>query len=81
MTNLDHNKIPEYVKNALEVLHDAGFECFIVGGCVRDLIVGREPNDWDLTTNATPEQIIALFPKTVYENTFGTVAVVFEAES
>jgi tRNA nucleotidyltransferase (CCA-adding enzyme) len=81
MTNLDHNKIPEYVKNALEVLHDAGFECFIVGGCVRDLIVGREPNDWDLTTNATPEQIIALFPKTVYENTFGTVAVVFEYET
>lgn len=81
MTNLDHNKIPEYVKNALEVLHDAGFECFIVGGCVRDLIVGREPNDWDLTTNATPEQIIGLFQKTVYENTFGTVAVVYEYET
>lgn len=81
MTNLEHNKIPEYVKNALEALHDAGFECFIVGGCVRDLIVGREPNDWDLTTNATPEQIITLFPKTVYENSFGTVAVVYEVES
>ncbi len=81
MTTLDHNKIPDYVKNALKVLHDAGFECFIVGGCVRDLVIGREPKDWDLTTNATPEQIISLFPKTVYENTFGTVAVVFEYET
>lgn len=80
MTTLDHNKIPEYVKNALETLRNAGFECFIVGGCVRDLILGREPKDWDITTNATPEQIIALFPKTVYENNFGTVAVVFENE-
>ncbi|MBP6856174.1 MAG: CCA tRNA nucleotidyltransferase [Candidatus Pacebacteria bacterium] len=81
MTTLDHNKIPEYVKNALETLRNAGFECFIVGGCVRDLILGREPKDWDITTNATPEEIIALFPKTVYENSFGTVAVVFEDES
>lgn len=80
MTTLDHNKIPEQVKNASEVLRNAGFECFIVGGCVRDLIIGREPKDWDLTTNATPEEIIPLFPKTVYENSFGTVAVVYEQE-
>lgn len=80
MTTLDHNKIPEQVINAYETLRNAGFECFIVGGCVRDLIIGREPKDWDITTNATPEEIIALFPKTVYENSFGTVAVVFEKE-
>lgn len=80
MTTLPHNKIPEQVKNASEVLRNAGFECFIVGGCVRDLIIGREPKDWDITTNATPEEIIALFPKTVYENSFGTVAVVYEQE-
>lgn len=64
-----------YVTNELE---KAGFEAFVVGGCVRDLILGREPKDWDVTTNAKPEEIIALFPKTFYENTFGTVGVVDE---
>ncbi len=55
-----------------------GYEAWIVGGCVRDLILGRTPKDWDVTTNATPEQIQALFTKTVYENKFGTVAVILE---
>ncbi len=50
----------------------------MVGGCVRDLVMGREAKDWDVTTNAKPEQIISLFEKTVYENTFGTVMVVQE---
>ena len=49
-----------------------------MGGCVRDLVLGKKPNDWDVTTNATPEQIVTLFPKTFYENTFGTVGVVNE---
>ena len=80
MTTLNHNNIPEHVTHAFETLRNAGFECFIVGGCVRDLIIGREPKDWDLTSNATPEEIIPLFPKTVYENSFGTVAVVYEKE-
>jgi len=57
-------------------LHKAGYEAYLVGGCVRDLIIGREPKDWDITTNATPEQIIPLFEKTFYENSFGTVGVV-----
>jgi len=73
-------KIPEEVTRVTETLEKAGFEAFLVGGCVRDLILGREPKDWDVTTNANPEQIQALFPKTVYENKFGTVAVVFEGE-
>jgi tRNA nucleotidyltransferase (CCA-adding enzyme) len=63
------------VTNALEA---AGFQAFIVGGCVRDLIIGRTPKDWDITTDATPEQIQSLFVKTVYENRFGTVAVINE---
>ena len=71
-------KIPSYVTHVTQQLESAGFEAFIVGGCVRDLILGRIPKDWDITTNATPEQIIPLFEKTVYENKFGTVAVVFE---
>jgi tRNA nucleotidyltransferase (CCA-adding enzyme) len=71
--------IPAEVVAAAESLEKAGFQAYLVGGCVRDLFLGREPKDWDLTTNATPEQIMSLFPKTVYENTFGTVAVVNEA--
>lgn len=76
--NLDINKIPGYVTRVTETLEKGGFEAYLVGGCVRDLVIGRIPKDWDVTTNATPEQIIELFQKTVYENNFGTVAVVFE---
>jgi tRNA nucleotidyltransferase (CCA-adding enzyme) len=70
--------IPKEVSYVTNELEKAGFEAFIVGGCVRDLILGREPKDWDVTTNATPEQIIPLFTKTFYENTFGTVGIVNE---
>jgi putative nucleotidyltransferase with HDIG domain len=69
------SKIPNEIKDVLETLEKSGFEAYLVGGCVRDLIMNREPKDWDVTTNATPEQIVDLFPKTVYENKFGTVAV------
>ncbi|PCI20912.1 hypothetical protein COB64_01505 [Candidatus Wolfebacteria bacterium] len=71
-------KIPDEVINITETLEDAGFEAYLVGGCVRDLLRNKEPKDWDITTNAKPEQIEALFEKTVYENTFGTVVVVQE---
>lgn len=69
------SKIPDYVTRVTETMEKAGFEVFLVGGCVRDLIMNREPKDWDLTTNAKPEEIIALFEKTIYENKFGTVGV------
>ena len=68
-------KIPDNVSYVTSKLEEAGFEAYLVGGCVRDLLMDREPKDWDITTNATPEQIISLFKKTVYENTFGTVGV------
>ena len=74
-------KIPKEVSHVTDILEEAGFEAYLVGGCVRDLLMDREPKDWDITTNANPEQIIALFPKTVYENTFGTVAVIQEEVS
>ena len=61
-------------------LKKAGFEAYFVGGCVRDLLLNKKPKDWDVTTNATPEKIIALFPKTFYENPYGTVGVVNEGE-
>ncbi len=72
---IDKSKIPEYVTRVTETLEKAGFEAFLVGGCVRDLILERGPKDWDITTNAKPEQIIGLFEKTIYENKFGTVGV------
>lgn len=70
--------VPTQALTALKTLHSAGFEAYLVGGCVRDLLLNRKPKDWDITTNANPEQIINLFEKTYYENSFGTVSVIYE---
>ena len=75
MNSINNNLIPKTVSHVTETLKKAGFDAYLVGGSVRDLLMGRTPKDWDITTNAKPEQIIGLFEKTVYENTFGTVAV------
>ena len=77
-TKINKEQIPSYVTCVTETLEQAGFEAFLVGGCVRDLLLGRTPKDWDITTNAIPEEIIPLFEHTVYENKFGTVGIVFE---
>jgi len=68
-------KIPNEISDVLEKLNQAGFEAYIVGGCVRDLLMGGEPKDWDITTNAKPEEIQKIFPDSFYENDFGTVGV------
>ncbi|MDQ5958022.1 MAG: hypothetical protein QG665_364 [Patescibacteria group bacterium] len=70
--------IPENIRLIVKTLENKGFSAYIVGGSVRDILMNREPRDWDITTSATPEQIIELFPKTVYENRFGTVAIIDE---
>jgi len=62
----------------VQMIAEKGFEAYLIGGCTRDLIIGRKPKDWDITTNARPDQIIEIFPKTFYENTYGTVGVVNE---
>ncbi len=67
--------VPKEIKIITEKLESHNFEAFIVGGCVRDLLTGKTPQDWDVTTNATPEQIQSLFPESFYENSFGTVGV------
>ena len=72
------SKIPKEVSHVTDTLQKAGFEAYLVGGCVRDLLIGKKPKDWDVTTNAKPEQIIGLFEKTVYKNTFGTITVIQE---
>lgn len=72
-------RVPKEVLDVHEVLTQKGFEAYLVGGCVRDLALEREPKDWDLTTNATPEEIQAAFPETFYENDFGTVGIVTDS--
>lgn len=74
----DSYQIPKEVSRVTTALTKAGFEAYLVGGCVRDLITGKKPRDWDVTTNAKPDQIMKLFPKTFYENEYGTVGVVDE---
>lgn len=63
------------VKHVADRLSEAGFEPYLVGGCLRDLLMDRKPKDWDIATNAKPEEIQKVFPDSVYENQFGTVAV------
>jgi tRNA nucleotidyltransferase (CCA-adding enzyme) len=71
--------IPPEITAISSALRKAGHEAYLVGGCVRDILIGREPKDWDLTTNATPEQIQAVFPESFYENDYGTVGVKTES--
>jgi poly(A) polymerase/tRNA nucleotidyltransferase (CCA-adding enzyme) len=77
----DLSIIPEEVFFCLDNLHKQGFEAYIVGGCTRDFLRGKSPADWDVTTNATPEETQKVFNdlkiKTFYENDFGTVGVAF----
>jgi poly(A) polymerase/tRNA nucleotidyltransferase (CCA-adding enzyme) len=68
-------RIPPEVSIISKKLRQEGFEAYLVGGCVRDLLVGKEPKDWDITTNSSPEQIQVVFPDSFYENDYGTVGV------
>ncbi len=68
-------EIPNEAAGVGKALQEAGFEAYFVGGCVRDIILGRIPKDWDIATNALPEDILKIFPDSVYENDFGTVGV------
>ena len=67
--------IPKEVKTIIEGLKKAGYEAYIVGGCVRDFLLELEPKDWDITTSAKPEAIQKVFPDSFYENNFLTVTV------
>jgi tRNA nucleotidyltransferase (CCA-adding enzyme) len=67
--------LPEFVIYIIKKFQKEGFEIFVVGGAVRDLITGRPVTDWDFTTNATPEQILKIFPEGFYDNQFGTVGL------
>ena len=67
--------IPDGVRSIAHTLRAAGHEAHLVGGCVRDLLRGVAPLDWDVATDARPDRLLALFPGSRYENRFGTVAV------
>lgn len=54
-------QIPEEPKRLMKMLMDAGYEAFVVGGCVRDSLIGRTPHDWDICTNALPDQMKEVF--------------------
>ncbi|MCR4274596.1 MAG: HD domain-containing protein [Candidatus Campbellbacteria bacterium] len=68
--------LPKEARGIVALLQHNGYEAYLVGGCVRDMYLDCTPKDWDVTTNANPEQIQALFPHTFYENEYGTVGVV-----
>ncbi|RJQ28841.1 HD domain-containing protein [Candidatus Parcubacteria bacterium] len=78
-------KIPNEIQRIAQKLEAHGFEAFLVGGCLRDMILGVDPKDWDVATNATPDEVQKLFwdfdgrtkedPATIYENDFGTVGI------
>lgn len=73
--------IPPKAKAIIKTITDAGFEAYIVGGCVRDSILGREPEDWDITTSARPEDVKALFGRTIDTGIqHGTVTVMLDKE-
>ena len=57
--------LPQDVAFIIHKIEKAGFEAFAVGGCIRDSLLSRTPNDWDITTSALPEQVKALFPHTI----------------
>ncbi len=68
-------RIPRPVRAILEILRTDGKAAYVVGGSLRDILLGRTPHDWDLATEARPEALQTLFPGAIYQNTFGTVAV------
>jgi len=74
-------KIPKEVEFVISQLKKKGFEAYIVGGCVRDFLRGMEPQDWDVATNAKPEEIGKIFLRSYLDNKFGTVTVLTGSKS
>ena len=73
--------MPQGAAYIIEQLNNNGFEAYIVGGCVRDSLLNKTPNDWDITTSATPGQVKAIFGRTVDTGIeHGTVTVIVDRE-
>lgn len=71
-------QLPNEVKEILEKFKANNFELYVVGGAVRDILMGKIVYDWDFTTNATPEEILKICPDAFYDNSFGTVGITIE---
>ncbi len=81
MENMPGIQLPEKVKYIIDTMMQAGYEAYAVGGCIRDSILGRKPDDWDITTSAFPYQVKELFPHTIDTGIrHGTVTVMLERE-
>lgn len=72
-------QLPKFVLEILKKFEKAEFEIYVIGGAVRDLLMKKDSDDWDFTTNATPEEILKIFPDGFYDNTFGTVGISHES--
>lgn len=68
-------RIPPFLYDLVDRFKKHGHSLYLVGGCVRDLLLNRKVKDWDFTTDATPEEILTLFPEGFYDNAFGTVGL------
>ncbi|MDP4011668.1 MAG: CCA tRNA nucleotidyltransferase [Candidatus Roizmanbacteria bacterium] len=73
-------KLPDFIADFMKQFSNAGYKIYLVGGTVRGLIMDHPVNDWDFTTDATPEQIMKLFPHSYYNNQFGTVGIPLKHE-
>ena len=74
-------ELPDKVKQIINCITEAGYEAYAVGGCIRDSILGRVPDDWDITTSATPQQVKQLFRRTIDTGIqHGTVTVMLDRE-
>ena len=74
-------ELPEKVHTIIQTLMDAGYEAYAVGGCVRDSILGRTPDDWDITTSAKPQEVKSLFRRTIDTGIqHGTVTIMIGKE-
>src|SRR5579871_47159 len=73
-------RVKEFATSIVQTLRQNGFQAYLVGGCVRDLLLGREPKDYDVSTDATPEQVMRIFPETYAVGAqFGVVLVPVES--
>lgn len=72
-------EIPKYVQKVARILVKEGYDCYLVGGAVRDVVLGKKPHDYDLATNALPDEMLNMFPKSVSTGAkFGTIMVLVQ---
>ena len=68
-------KLPKQAQSIIDEVKKNGFDAYAIGGSVRDLLMDRPTKGWDFTTNATPEDLLRIFPDSFYDNQFGTVGI------